>query len=120
MKKMTIISLTFLLAGIIFSCSSGNEINVQSLPALISEEYISDDTYEIVCRGFPKQGLEGVQREESAKRAALLNAYYFVQARFDATVKPDADGTVVRYDVQDEFVVIYYRVTKKNLKSRIK
>lgn len=120
MNKLFSIIIAVIITGTFFSCSSGDEMNVQSTPSLISEEFTSDDTYEIICRGFPKQGLTGVQKEESAKRAALLNAYYFVQARFDNTVKPDTDGIVVRYEVQDEFVIVYYRVTKKNLKNRIK
>ncbi len=120
MKNIFSLFLTALIICILLSCSSGDDMSVQSPPSLISEDFISDDTYEIVCRGFPKQGLSGVQKEESAKRAALLNAYYFVQARFDNTVKPDTDGSVVRYEVQDDFVVVYYRLTKKNLKNKIK
>jgi len=104
----------------IFSCSSGNDINVQSMPSLISEGFISDDTYEVICRGFPKEGLEGVQKEESGKRAALLNAYYFIQARFDSSVVPDRDGTVYKYDVQDDFVIVHYRIKKQELKKRQK
>ena len=120
MKNTFLILTVVILISTVLSCSSGDEMNVQSIPSLISEEFTSDDTYEVVCRGFPKQGLTGVQKEESAKRAALLNAYYFVQSRFDNSVKPDTDGTVVRYDVQDEFVIVYYRVTKSNLKKRTK
>lgn len=105
---------------LILGCSSGPGINVQSVPSLISEDYVSDDTFEVVCRGFPKQGLSGAQKEESAKRAALLNAYYFIQSRFDSTVQPDRDGTVVKYEVEENSAVIYYRVTKSNLKKREK
>ena len=120
MKNIFLSLLSVILIGSILSCSSGDGMNVQSIPSLISEEFTSDDTYEVVCRGFPKQGLTGVQKEESAKRAALLNAYYFIQSRFDNTVKPDTDGTVIRYDVQDKFVIVYFRVTKSNLKNRTK
>ena len=105
MKSPFLIMFAVLLAASAFSCSSGEQVNVQSLPSLISEEFVSDDIYEVVCRGFPKQGLSGVQKDESARRAALLNAYYFVRARFDDTVQPDRDGSVVKYDVQDEFTV---------------
>lgn len=120
MKNIFSILITTILISTVLSCSSGDGMNVQSIPSLISEEFTSNETYEVVCRGFPKQGLTGVQKEESAKRAALLNAYYFVQSRFDDTVKPDTDGIVVKYDVQDEYVIVYYRVTKSNLKKREK
>lgn len=120
MKKILSFLFAAMLASSIISCTSGDEMNVQSIPSLISEEFVSEDTYEVVCRGFPKQGLDGYQKTESAKRAALLNAYYFIQERFDDTVQPDKDGTVVRYDIQDDFVIIQYRVTKSNLKNRKK
>ena len=120
MKSIFSILITMILISAVLSCSSGDDISVQSIPSLISEEFTSNDTYEVVCRGFPKQGLTGVQKEESGKRAALLNAYYFVQTRFDNTVKPDTDGVVLKYDVQEEFVIVYYRVTKSNLKKREK
>lgn len=119
MKKILSILIVFV-TGAILSCSSSDEIEVQSLPSLVSEKFISDNTYEVVCRGFPKQGLEGYQKHESAKRAALLNAYYFARARFDDSVQPDRDGTVVKYDVMDEFVIIQYRIQKSNLKRYVK
>lgn len=119
MNRITIL-MFFACSLLIAGCSSGPNVNVQSLPSLISEDFISNDTYEVVCRGYPREGLSGAQKEESAKRAALLNAYYFVQSRFDSTVLPDRDGTVVKYEVQEDFAVIYYRVHKKDIKKRLK
>ncbi|NLV69236.1 MAG: hypothetical protein GXY14_16345 [Spirochaetes bacterium] len=119
MKKILSI-LIVIVTGAILSCSSSDELEVQSLPSLISEEFVSDNTYEVVCRGFPKQGLDGFQKNESAKRAALLNAYYFVRARFDDSIQPDRDGTVVKYDVMDEFAIVQYRIKKSNLKRYVK
>lgn len=120
MKSRILVLTFFTCSMLIVSCSSGPDVNVQSIPSLISEDFISSDTYEVVCKGFPKQGLEGAQKDESAKRAALLNAYYFVQSRFDSTVQPDKDGRTVKYEVQDDFAVIYYRVQKSDLKKRQK
>lgn len=105
---------------IIISCSSDPGINVKGMPGLISEGFISDTEYEIVCIGYPKEGLTGIQKEESAKRAALLNAYFFAKNRFDDTVSPDQDGKVVKYTAYDDRAELKYVVTKSNLKKRIK
>ena len=104
----------------IISCSKDDLKNVQSIPSLIREGFISENEYEIVCLGFPKQGLKGIQKEESAKRAALLNAYYYTDARFDKTVRPDIDGKVIKMEVSDNNATVYYVITKENLKSRFK
>ncbi len=119
MKNFTLFTIIlFLLTAV--SCSVDPGKNVKSIPALVSEGFISDTEYEVVCLGFPKEGLKGVQKEESAKRAALLNAYYFSGNRFDDTVKPDMDGKVVKMTMFDDHAELKYVITKSNLKKRIK
>ncbi len=105
---------------IMISCSSDPDITVQALPGLISEGFISDTEYEIVCIGYPKEGLTGVQKEESAKRAALLSAYYFTKNKFDDTVNPDQDGKAQKFTVYDDRAELKYVITKSNLKKRLK
>ena len=102
------------------SCFKNDVKNVQNIPTLVKEGFISNNEYEIVCIGFPKEGLQGIQKEESAKRAAILNAYYYAGTRFDDTVKPDVDGKVKKIVVSDEYATIYYIISKKNLKSKFK
>lgn len=119
---MKIINLSAIIISIfiISSCSSGPEVNVKSLPGLISEGFTSDTEYEIVCIGYPKEGLTGIQKEESAKRAALLTAYYFSKNRFDDTVNPDQDGKIIKLTQFDDRAELKYVITKSNLKKRIK
>ncbi len=120
MKKL-ISSLVLLSVTAIISCSSDNNINsVQSVPTLISEGFISDSEYEIVCIGFPKPGLTGIQKDESSKRAAILNAYYFAKNRFDDSVNPDKDGRVVQMTVSADRAEVKYYIKKAGLKRRIK
>ena len=109
-----IVSLLF-----IASCS-GSKISVSSTPNLIIEGFISDTEYEIVCLGIPKSGLSGIQKEESAKRAALLNAYYYVKNRFDETVSPDMDGKISKFVMHDDHGELSYIIKKSNLKKRVK
>jgi len=119
MKKiisLIVVSLLLLTAA----CSSKPEGMVSSVPSLIKEGFTSNTEYEIICRGFPKEGLEGVQKDESAKRAALLNAYYFTRLKFDDTVIPDRDGKAERFVINQDHAVVYYTISKPDLKSRIR
>ncbi len=116
------IIITFLISSmlLLIACSGDTVKNVQSIPNLISEKFISDTEYEIVCIGLPKEGLKGVQKEESAKRAAILVAYYYSKNKFDDTVNPDQDGKIEKFTMFDDHAEIKYVITKSNLKKRVK
>ena len=83
---------------------------------LIKKGFMDNNTYRIVCRGYPQEGLTGIQKVESAKRAALLNAYYFVKNTFDESVAPDTDGRAEKFDVSSDHAVVYYVIRKIGLK----
>ncbi len=119
MKKYNIAAVAILML-IFVACSGDTVKSVQSIPNLVSEKFTSDTEYEIVCTGFPKEGLSGVQKEESAKRAAILNAYYFTKNRFDDTVKPDMDGKISKFTMYEDYAEIKYIISKSNLKKRLK
>ena len=118
MNKIRILSMLITLA-VSSSCSASMnpEMNVMSSSSLVSERFISDTEYEIVCLGYPKEGLTGVQREESAKRAALLSAYYFANNRFGNTINPDRDGRTEKITMYDGYCEIRYVIKKSNLKN---
>ena len=116
MCKIKLLTLLIFLA-VFFSCSTGTDMDVTSKPVLVKEGFISNNEYEIVCNGYPKEGLTGPQREESAKRAAILNAYYFSTERFGETVRPDQDGRIVKVTMYGEYCEIQYIIKKSNLKN---
>lgn len=119
MKKIQalfFITLFILVTG----CSSKPDGTVSSVPSLIREGFKSDTEYEIICRGFPKEGLEGIQKDESAKRAALLNAYYFARLKFDDSVIPDRDGKAERFVLNQDHAIVYYTIQKSDLKRRVR
>jgi hypothetical protein len=116
MNKIKLLPLFIFLAAFL-SCSTSPDMNVMSLPTLISEGFISDTEYEIVCLGYPKEGLTGVSRDESAKRAALLNAYYFLNERFGNEVSPDRDGKAKKVTMHDGYCELRYVIKKDNLKN---
>lgn len=119
MKKIIVLLLTAAFL-VITGCSSNREVMVSSVPSLIKEGFKSDTEYEIICRGFPKEGLSGVQKDESAKRAALLNAYYYTKLKFDDQVMPDRDGKAERYVLNEDHAIVYYTISRPDLKKRVK
>jgi hypothetical protein len=88
--------------------------------ALISKGFIDDNTWKVVCRGFPLEGLKGIQKSESSKRAALLGAYYYIKETFNESVAPDRDGKTERIEINSDHAVLYYVVHKKGLKKMLK
>ncbi len=107
-------------ALIITGCSSSSKDLVSSVPSLIKEGFKSDTEYEIICRGYPKEGLQGVMKVESGKRAALLNAYYFAERKFDDSVIPDKDGKAEKFVLNQDHAIVYYTIKKSNLRKRVR
>jgi hypothetical protein len=87
---------------------------------LISQGFVDDNTYRVVCRGFPLEGSTGIQMIESSKRAALLGAYYYIQNTFNESVAPDKDGKAEKFEYLSDHVVVHYVVQKKGLKKMIR
>ena len=100
------------------SCFSGDRKTEQDV--LISKKFLDNNSFSIVCKGFPKEDLTGIARLESAKRAALLNAYFFIQQEFDESVAPDKDGRVEKFDAGENQATVYYILKKDGLKGRVK
>ena len=88
--------------------------------ALVSKGFVDDDTWKVVCRGYPLEGLRGIQKTESSKRAALLGAYYYVQETFTDAVAPDKDGKTEKIELAGDHAVLHYIVHKKGLKKMVK
>ena len=63
------------------SCRENDNLSM-SRPVLIEAKQLSPNEYLIKCAGYPKDGLEGIQMEESAKEAALLNAQMIAKNKF--------------------------------------
>ncbi|MBP8082890.1 MAG: hypothetical protein KAZ87_06780 [Spirochaetes bacterium] len=73
------LSIFFLLA--LSSCRENDNLTM-SRPVLIEAKQLSPNEYLIRCAGYPKENLEGIQMEESAKEAALLNAQMIAKNKF--------------------------------------
>lgn len=87
---------------------------------VIRKEFQGSNKYLIVCKGFPKEGTEGLQKRETAKEAALFNAQMIARDIFNDTVDPIRNGIAKKFVVYDDYAVVYYVIEKKNLKKRMK
>ena len=98
----------------------GNRPRFHSRRSLIKTWFTDNDTYIIVCKGYPKKDTTGISRIETAKEAALINAQFIAKNTFNDSVDVIKNGIIEKYDIQNEYVVIYYKVKYKGLKRKIK
>lgn len=87
---------------------------------LVKHYFRDSHTFVIVCKGYPKEGLTGEARNESAKEAALINAQFITRALFDDSVDVFRNGTVERYRVYSSYAVVYYVIEMRNLRRRLR
>ena len=117
------INVLFIILTIALLSVSCDEKGVESgapKETLISQGFVDDNTYKVVCRGFPLEGSTGIQKSESSKRAALLGAYYYIKTIFNDSVAPDKDGKAEKFEFISDYVVVHYVVHKKGLKKMMK
>ncbi len=119
MKKLKLFAVVSLMLAIA-SCSVDPGMKVKSMPVIISEGFTSETEYEVVCIGYPKDGLTGLQKELTAKEAAVINAQYYLKNKFDDTIRPEMDGDVADFKMVDDHAQIKYVLKKSDLKKRLK
>ncbi len=106
--------------AVVAGCDQAGVTSGGPRESLISRGFIDDNTYKIVCRGYPLDGLKGIQKIESSKRAALLSAYYYIKETFNESVAPDKDGKTEKIEVTSDHAVLHYVVRKTGLKRMVK
>jgi hypothetical protein len=145
MKKLFLIGLAISM-GLVFALTScgGSKIGgTVEGKTYKTEGWIDEDTYRIAAAGVPNSKLSNkVQRRESAKRAAILNAQYQVLEKFKGSTIEGAAGmsdfestgiaiaqevngvvkggsvTQATYDDDDNCEIIY-EVKAKGLKKKV-
>ena len=115
-------ALVFTLAAIALftGCAAPVEVEVAETNPLVSMDFKDNNTWIVVCRGFPLNDTNKTVKIESAKKAAVLNAYHFIRETFNDNVVPDRDGKVEKMDVVGDYAVVKYVVRKKGLRSMLK
>lgn len=96
MKKLLIFTL-ILATGLVValtSCSSSKKIGgTVEGESYTTEGWIDDDTYQLAAAGVATKTLTNVvQRKESSKRAAILNAQYQIIEKFKGSKIEGASG----------------------------
>lgn len=85
---------------------------------LIKAEKMSKDQYLVVCKGYPKEGLtSSLQRSETAKEAALINAQRYAAERLK-----DVDttrGTIYKFNFNGEYAIIHYIIEIRDVEKYI-
>ena len=107
----------FLLAAA--GCAGGKDTGGPSA-VLIDARFRDDSTFVIVCRGYPREGLSGIQAEATAREAALLNAQMIARDTFADSVDVVRGGAVEKYESGENFAVIHYSITSPGLKGRLR
>ena len=130
MKKILFLILIVMLSSCVKEDKDAKkEPNVMDLPGLsedakkeiIVKKYFKDNnTFVIECKGFPKEGLEGKARIESAKEAALINAQVCSRDLFEETVDVIRNGEIHNYTIADDYVIIEYMILKNGLNKLYK
>ncbi len=87
---------------------------------VISRGFQGRNAYLIVCKGYPKQGAEGLRKRETAKEAALMNAQFIARDIFNESVDPVRNGSVVKFVLADDHAVVHYRIHKSGLRGRVR
>jgi len=77
----------------------------------------NDNTFVIICRGWPKEGLNDKAKLESAKEAALINAQFSARDLFNKSVDVIKNGNIEKYNIYDDYVTIEYSITYKGLRK---
>lgn len=118
--KIKSLLILMVLAAMLAGCDQVGVKSEGPRETLISKGFVDDNTWKVVCRGYPLEDLKGIQRSESSKRAALLGAYYYIQETFNESVAPDRDGKTEKIEIMEDHAVLYYVVRKKGLKKMLK
>ncbi len=118
--KIKALLVVTMLAAVLAGCDHGGIPGQGPRETLIRKGFINDDTWKVVCRGYPLEGLTGIQKSESSKRAALLGAYYYVKETFNESVAPDRDGKSEKFVMYSDHAELHYVIKKKGLKKMVK
>lgn len=143
MKKLFLMTLVLAMGLVFTSCGGGKIGGTVQGDTFKGEKWVDDNTFQLAASGVANSKLKNkVQRRESAKRAAILNAQYQVLEKFKGSKIEGAAGMsdfestgiaiaqeiqgVVKggsvksftYDEEDNCEIIY-EVKAKGLKKKV-
>ncbi|MBP7582946.1 MAG: hypothetical protein KBA61_02855 [Spirochaetes bacterium] len=88
---------------------------------IIGKGFRNPNTYFIVCKGFPREGLENeIQRRGTAREAALINAQFFAREIFDDSVDVVRNGNAEKTEYFPGYAVVHYVIEQPGLSDRLR
>jgi len=120
MKNLVMLVLVLSFSGI--TMCAQKKVGADRSSILIKKYFVNDTTYIIICKGYPKEGLEGMQAVETAKEAALLNAQIIARETFNDSIDVVKGGSVEGYEVnkREVYAQIRYVIKAPNLKKNLR
>ncbi|MBN2402981.1 MAG: hypothetical protein JXN64_11360 [Spirochaetes bacterium] len=118
MKKLIPVILIFSLASWFFDSDKKQDTAKDTV--IEKKWFKNNNTFVIICRGWPNESLSGKARVDSAKEAALMNAQFCAKDLFDKTVDVVRNGTIVKYTIYDDYVTIEYSIQQNGLRKHYK
>ena len=93
MKKLFLMTLVLAMGLVFTSCGGGKIGGTVEGQTFKNEKWVDNNTFQLAASGVAKSSLKNkVQRRESAKRAAILNAQYQVLEKFKGSKIEGAAG----------------------------
>ncbi|HSV98057.1 MAG TPA: hypothetical protein VLM75_14140 [Spirochaetota bacterium] len=87
---------------------------------LIMKYFKDDNTFVIICKGYPKPGVESGEARGTAREAALINAQVLAGEVFKSGINVITAGSPERYIDGKGYAMIYYIVRHPGLRKYAK
>ena len=87
---------------------------------LIKKYFKDDNTYVIICKGYPKPGVDSGEARGTAREAALLNAQVLAGEVFKSGINVITAGSPERYIDGKGYAMVYYIVRHPGLRKYAK
>lgn len=87
---------------------------------LIMKYFKDDNTFVIICKGYPKPGVETGEARGTAREAALINAQVLAGEVFKSGINVITAGSPERYIDGKGYAMIYYIVRHPGLRKYAK
>jgi len=85
--------------------------------SLIKKYFKDNDTYVIICKGYPKDEALGMEARGTARSAALINAQMLGKEVFGNRLDVITMGSPEKYIDFEGFTVVYYVIRAPGLKK---
>lgn len=92
--------------------------NAPGISGTLIKKYFKDNnTFVIICKGYPKEGARDLEVRGTAREAALINAQVIAKQSFSKRINVITGGSPEKYVDFEGFAVVYYVVKRPGLRS---